>query len=40
MLSVIIDENAINTLLLEFVLIERAFSIRDIIKGDPRLADV
>ena len=40
MISVILDENVINSLLLEFVLIERAFSIRDIIKGDPRLADI
>lgn len=37
MVSIIIDENAINTLLLEFVLIERAFSLREFIKKDPRL---
>ena len=38
MISLIIDENAINTFLLEFVLIERAFSLRDYLKADPRLA--
>jgi len=37
MASFIFDENAINSLLLEFVLIERAFSLRQFIKADPRL---
>lgn len=40
MVSVIIDENAVNSLLLEFVLIERAFSLRDFMRADPRLQDV
>ena len=40
MLSFIIDENAINSFLLEFVLIERAFSFREFLKGDQRLADI
>ena len=38
MASLIIDENAINTFLLEYVLIDRAFSLRDYFKADPRLA--
>ena len=38
MVSFIFDENAINSFLLEFVLVERAFSIRDYLKADPRLA--
>lgn len=37
MLSFILDENAINSFLLEFVLVERAFSLREVIKADPRL---
>lgn len=40
MLSFILDENAINSFLLEFVLVERAFSLREVIRTDPRLADV
>lgn len=32
MLSFILDENAINSFLLEFVLVERAFSLREVIK--------
>jgi len=40
MVSLIIDENAINSFILEFVLVERAFSIRDFLKVDPRTADV
>ena len=40
MLSIIIDENAVNSLLLEFVLIERAFSLREFMRADPRLHDV
>lgn len=40
MLSFILDENAINSFLLEFVLVERAFSLREVIKTDPRLAEV
>lgn len=39
MVSLIIDENAINSFLLEFVLVERAFSLREFIKTDPRLKD-
>ena len=37
MVSFILDENAINSFLLEFVLVERAFSLREFIKVDPRL---
>jgi hypothetical protein len=40
MLQLIIDENAINSFLLEFVLVDRAFSIREFIKVDPRLSDL
>ena len=40
MVSLIIDENAINSFILEFVLVERAFSIRDFLKVDPRTADI
>jgi len=40
MLSAIVDENAINSFLLEFVLVERAFSLREVIKTDPRLQEV
>ena len=40
MVSIIIDENAVNSLLLEFVLIERAFSLREFMRADPRLHDV
>jgi len=40
MVSLILDENAINSLLLEFVLIERAFSVREFMKADARLTDV
>ena len=40
MVSLILDENAINSLLLEFCLIERAFSLREFVKTDPRLQDV
>jgi len=40
MMSLILDENAINSLLLEFVLIERAFSLREFVKMDPRLQDI
>jgi len=39
LLSLIIDENAINSFLLEFVLVERAFSLREFIKTDPRLRE-
>ena len=37
MISMIMDENAINSFLLEFVLVDRAFSLRDAMKADPRL---
>lgn len=37
MLSFIMDENAINSFLLEFVLVDRAFSLRDFMKADARL---
>ena len=40
MISFIMDENAINSFLLEFVLIERAFSLRDFLKVDPRLNEI
>ena len=40
MMSFILDENAINSFLLEFVLVERAFSLREVIKADPRLQEV
>lgn len=40
MVSLIIDENAINSFILEFVLVERAFSVRDFLKVDPRTAEV
>ena len=40
MMSFIFDENAINSFLLEFVLVERAFSLREVYKTDPRLADM
>ena len=40
MLAFIIDENAINSFLLEFVLVERAFSLREVMRQDPRLKDV
>ena len=40
MVSLILDENAINSFILEFVLIERAFSLREFIKHDPRLAEI
>ena len=40
MMSFILDENAINSFLLEFVLVERAFSLREVIKTDPRLQEV
>lgn len=37
MISFIMDENAINSFLLELVLIDRAFSLRDFMRADPRL---
>jgi len=40
MMSLILDENAINSFLLEFVLVERAFSLREFIRSDQRLAEV
>ena len=40
MMSFILDENAINSFLLEFVLVERAFSLREVVKTDPRLQEV
>lgn len=39
MFSFIMDENAINSFLLEFVLVDRAFSLRDFMKADPRLQE-
>ena len=39
MVSFILDENAFNSFLLEFVLIERAFSVREFIRLDQRLTE-
>ena len=34
----IIDENAINSYLLEFVMMDKSLSVREQLKGDPKLA--
>ena len=39
MVSFIMDENLINSFLLEFVLVEKAFSMREFFRLDPRLAE-
>lgn len=38
--QIIIDENAVNTFILDFVLVERAFNIRQFLRADPRFAPV
>lgn len=37
--SLIIDENAVNNFLMEFVIGETAYSLRTLMKSDPRLAE-
>jgi hypothetical protein len=39
-LQLIMDENMINTFILDFVLVERAFSLRSFLKTDPRFAEM
>ena len=39
-LSLIIDENAINSFILDFVLVEKAFSLREYFKKDARLREM
>lgn len=39
-IQLIFDENAINTFILDFVLVERAFSMRNFMKADPRFAEI
>ena len=36
--QIIIDENAINSYLLEFVMMDKSLSVREQLKGDPKLA--
>lgn len=38
--SLILDENFINSFIYEFVLVDRAFSLREFLKTDPRMVDV
>ena len=38
-IQLIVDENAINTFILDFVLVERAFSLRSFMRADPRFAE-
>lgn len=39
-IQLILDENAINTFILDFVLVERAFSLRNVMRSDPRFAEI
>ena len=39
-IQLIADENAINTFILDFVLVERAFSLRNVMRSDKRFAEV
>lgn len=38
--QLVVDENAINTFILDFVLVERAFSLRNFLRMDPRFQEV
>lgn len=37
--QLILDENTINTMIMDFVLVERAFSLRSFFKSDPKFAE-
>jgi len=37
--QLIVDENTVNTFILDFVLVERAFSLRNFMRTDPRFSE-